>query len=180
MSARTTHSCSYCSHSRVFLGVMMSTTSIVLGELYIASPVCKLYVTDHLFLFAVTANPICPSSFTPPVGEMFCPGEEITCYCNSFDTTSIVPTFRWSGFCPDGSAINIRHGISGQDSGMCGPFSVQATDSDGDCYTSTLTVTASPELNGTLIQCSHLGAEVGNTTLLVAGRSMCFGLVELI
>ena len=32
----------------------------------------------------------------------------------------------------------------------------------------TLTVTVSPELNGRVIQCSHLGVEVGRTTLLVA------------
>ena len=109
-------------------------------------------------------------SFTSSVeeGKAVCPGEELTYTCTIFDDTSSFPVAVWSGFCADSSDINIFHGSS-QESGMCGPFSVQATGSDGNCYTSNLTVTASPELNGTVIQCSHLGVEVGTSTLLVAG-----------
>ena len=110
----------------------------------------------------------CPS-FTSSVeeGRAVCPGEEHTYNCTIFDDTSFFPTAVWSGFCADGFVINVAH-KSTQDSGTCGPFTVQATASDGDCYTSTLTVTVSPELNGRVIQCSHLGVEVGRTTLLVA------------
>ena len=83
------------------------------------------------------------------------------------------PVAVWSGFCAGSSDIEIYHGLlPTQESGMCGPFSVQATGSDAGCHTSTLTVTASPELNGTVIQCSHLGDEVGRATLLVAGNDI--------
>ena len=102
-------------------------------------------------------------------GRAVCPGEELTYTCTIFDDTNSFPAAVWSGFCADGSDIVIVHGSPAQESGMCGPFSVQTTCSDGNCYTSTLTVTASPELNGTVIQCSHLGVEVGTSTLLVAG-----------
>ena len=128
----------------------------------------------HCWLVACTALIVpavesCPS-FTSSVeeGRAVCPGEELTYTCTIFDNTSTFPFAIWSGFCADSSDIVIAHG-SAQESGMCGPFTVQATASDGDCYTSTLTVTASPELNGTVIQCSQESVEVGRTTLLVAG-----------
>ena len=118
----------------------------------------------------VPAVESCPS-FTSSVeeGRAVCPGEELTYTCNIFDDTSAFPIAVWSGLCADSSDISIVHGILAQESGTCGPFTVQATGSDGDCYTSTLTVTASPELNETVIQCSNVAVEVGNTTLLVAG-----------
>ena len=102
-------------------------------------------------------------------GRAVCPGEELTYNCTIFDDMNNFPAAVWSGFCPDNSDINLFHGIPAQESDMCGPFSVQATGSDSDCYTSTLTVTASPELNGTVIQCSHESVEVGRATLIVAG-----------
>ena len=121
----------------------------------------------------VPAVESCPS-FTSSVeeGRAVCPGEELTYTCTIFDNTSIFPVAFWSGFCADSSDIVIAHG-SAQESGMCGPFTVQATASDGDCYTSTLTVTASPELNGTAIQYSHGSVEVGRATL-VAGMHVPF------
>ena len=132
-----------------------------------------VFVQNGIFipmLFYLTTAAACPS-FTPPVeeGRAVCPGEELTYTCTIFDDTSTFPIVVWSGFCADSSVINIVHGSS-QESGTCGPFSVQTNGSDGNCHTSTLTVTASPELNGTVIQCSHLGVEVGRATLLVAGR----------
>ena len=139
----------------------------------------------HCWLVACTALVVpavesCPS-FTSSVeeGRAVCPGEELTYTCTIFDNTSTFPAAFWSGFCADSSdIINIAHGILAQESGMCGPFLVQATGSDGDCYTSTLTVNASLELNGTVIQCSHLGVEVGRRTLLVAGMHVyCHGII---
>ena len=101
-------------------------------------------------------------------GRTVCPGEELTYNCTIFDDTNNFPPTTWSGFC---AAIIIAHGIPAQESGICGPFVVNATGSDGDCYTSTLTVTvtASPDLNGRVIRCSHESVEVGRATLLVAG-----------
>ena len=99
--------------------------------------------------------------------EVVCPGEELTYSCTIYDFTNTNPTAVWSGFCADGSVINIAHGQPAQESGMCGPFSVQATGSNGTCYTSTLTVNASAELNGTVIQCSHESDQVGNARLIV-------------
>ena len=87
-------------------------------------------------------------------GKAVCPGEELNYTCTIFDGISTAPTAVWSGFCADGSVITIIHGTS-QESGMSGNFSVQATGSDGGCYNSTLSVTAAPELNGTVIQCSY-------------------------
>ena len=129
----------------------------------------------HCWLVACTAL-IVPavescSSFTSSVeeGRAVCPGEELTYTCTILFQTGGTPIAFWSGFCADNSDINIFHGILAQESDMCGPFSVQATGSDGDCYTSTLTVTASLDLSGTVINCSHESVEVGRATLIVAG-----------
>ena len=133
----------------------------------------------HCWLVACTALIVpavesCPS-FTSSVeeGRAVCPGEELTYTCTIFQIGG-TPIAVWSGFCGDSSYINIIHGLPAQESGMCGPFTVQATASDGDCYTSTLTVTASPELNGTVFQCSHESVEVGRATLLMAGIHVYF------
>ena len=127
---------------------------------------CWLVACTALIVHAVES---CPS-FTSSVeeGRAVCPGEELTYTCTIFDNTSSNPTAVWSGFCADSSDIVIAYGSS-QESGMCGPFTVQAIASDGDCHTSTLTVTASLELNGTVIQCSHESVEVGRAALLLAG-----------
>ena len=133
---------------------------------YTQAPNCWLVSCTALIVPAVES---CPS-FTSSVeeGRAVCPGEELTYNCTIFQTGG-TPIAVWSGFCADSSDINIAHGFPAQESGMCGPFSVQATGSDGDCYTSTLTVTASLELSGTVIQCSHGSVEVDRATLLVAG-----------
>ena len=128
---------------------------------------CWLVACTVLIVHAVES---CPS-FTSSVeeGRAVCPGEELTYNCTIFDDMNNFPAAVWSGFCPDNSDINIAHGIPAQESDMCGPFSVQATGSDSDCYTSTLTVTASLDLSGTVINCSHESVEVGRATLIVAG-----------
>ena len=136
---------------------------------------CMQFRSSQALLVACTAlivPPVegCPS-FTSSVeeGRAVCPGEELTYTCTIFDNTSTIPVAFWSGFCADNSAINIIHGIPSLESGTCGPFSVQATGSDGDCHTSTLTVNVSLELSGTVIRCSNTSVEVGRTTLIVAG-----------
>ena len=109
--------------------------------------------------------------FTSSVEEgraCVCSGEKLTYNCTIFDDSTF-PAAVWSGFCANSFDIYIFHGIPAQESGMCGPFSVQATGNVSGCHTSTLTVTASLELNGTVIQCSHKSVEVGRATLLVAG-----------
>ena len=128
----------------------------------------------HCWLVACTALIVpavegCPS-FTSSVeeGRAVCPGEELTYTCTIFQMGGI-PVAVWSGFCADSSDIIIVHGVPGQDSGMCGPFSAQATGSDGGCHTSTLTVNVSLELSGTVIRCSNVTVEVGRATLLVTG-----------
>ena len=130
----------------------------------------------HCWLVACTALIVpavesCPS-FTSSVeeGRAVCPGEELTYNCTIFDDINTFPASVWSGFCADSSAINIIHGFPAQESGMCGPFLVQATGSDGDCHTSTLTVNVSLELSGTVIRCNNTSVEVGSATLLMAGN----------
>ena len=98
-----------------------------------------------------------------------CPGEKLTFNCSIY-VVNQTPHTVWSGFCADGSVVNIFHGFPTQESDTCGPFLVDATGSDGDCYTSTLTVTASPELNGTVILCSESTVEVGRATIVVNGK----------
>ena len=100
-------------------------------------------------------------------GRAVCPGEELTYTCTIFDDKSTFPLATWSRFCPNDSVIDIFHGLSAEEMEMCGPFTVQATGSNGSCYTSALIVTASPKLSGTLISCSHQGLEVGRATLRV-------------
>ena len=111
----------------------------------------------------------CPS-FTSSVeeGRAVCPGEELTYNCTIFDNTTNSHTAVWSGFCDNNTELHIVHAASSQLSDTCGPFTVNATGSDGDCHTSTLTVTASTELSGRVIRCSHESVEVGRATLLVA------------
>ena len=100
-------------------------------------------------------------------GRAVCPGENLTYTCAILDY-SAYPVVVWSGFCANSSDIVIAHGVPAQDSFKCELFSVQATGIVSNCNTSTLTVTASPELNGTVIRCSNQGAEVGRAELLLA------------
>ena len=123
----------------------------------------------------------CPS-FTSSVeeGRAVCPGEELTYTCTIFDDTSLYATTIWnasrigSNYCPDyGNLMVLTHGLSSEELYRCGPFTAQATGSDGDCYTSTLTVTASPELNGTVIQCIDGFLRRSNDSFLYIVGKMC-------
>ena len=108
----------------------------------------------------------CPS-FTSSVeeGRAVCPGEELDYTCTIFDDTGTSST-EWI-LCGRGTLVVVHSTLGGQpvDSGN---FSAILTASNSDCYTSTLTVTASPELNGAVIICrDSLENVAGNTTILL-------------
>ena len=68
-----------------------------------------------------------------------------------------------------GGVVVLFHSTLGDPPIECGNFSVQLTASDGDCYTSILTVTASPELNGTVVTCEdNPGNVAGSATVLLS------------
>ena len=99
-------------------------------------------------------------------GRAVCPGEELTYTCSIIhDTIKYYQQTVWSGL---NCSLLVLHGPAELEPETCGSFSAQATGSDGGCYTSTLTVTSSLELNGTVIQC-HSSTIVGSTSLFLQG-----------
>ena len=123
-------------------------------------------------MHAASVVATCPS-FTSSVeeGRVVCPGKELTYTCTFANGGGEVQITSWN-ISQCSSIINTVHDATNYGKvETCGPFSVQVNNaSDGDCYTSTLTVTASPELNGTLIQC--FGGEIsGRFTILVFGKN---------
>ena len=124
------------------------------------------------FKHAASVVAACPS-FTSSMeeGRAVCPVEELTYTCTFANGGSVVQITSWNiSHCS--SIINTVHVATNYGKvETCGPFSVQVNNaSDGDCYTSTLTVTALPELNGTVIQC--VGGEIsGRFTILVLGKN---------
>ena len=102
-------------------------------------------------------------------GRAVCPGEELTYTCTIFDGTgSSITAWRMTPQPCAGGVVALVHNTLGDPPIECGNFSAQLTASDGDCYTSTLTVTASPELNGIVVRCEDiLGNVVGNATKLI-------------
>ena len=118
-------------------------------------------------LFYLTTAAACPS-FTPPVeeGRAVCPGEELTYTCTIFDGTGSSATV-WRMTCAGGGVVLV-HSTLGDPPIECGPFLAQLTASDGDCYTSTLTVTALLELNGTVVICGDTSGNVGSATILLS------------
>ena len=135
----------------------------------------------HCWLVACTALLIVPAvescpSFTPPVeeGRAVCPGEELTYTCTIDGTGSSLTVWRMTPQPCAGSGVALFHSTLGDPPIECGNFSAELTVSDGDCYTSTLTVTASPsipELNGTVVICQdNPGNVAGSATILIVGR----------
>ena len=105
-------------------------------------------------------------------GITVCPGEELTYNCTIFDDAGFSATFwRMTPQPCDGGAVALFHGTVGGPPIECGNFSAQLIASDGDCYTSTLTVTSSPELNGSVVRCedSTMNA-AGNASIIIIGR----------
>ncbi len=113
------------------------------------------------------------ASFSPSVPNYYvCPNEEITFNCSVVDGGQPSPVTAWrisSMF-----SCVILHSFG--DPLMCGPddeFMAELGTADGDCYPSTLSVTATFSLNGTFVQCFGPldNVEVGNTTLRILGES---------
>ena len=129
----------------------------------------------HCWLVACTALIVpavesCPS-FTSSVeeGRAVCPGEELTHTCTIDGTGSSVTEWRMTPLPCVGSVVALLHSTLGDPPIECGPFSAQLTANDSNCYTSTLTVTASPELNGTVVRCENaLGNVAGSATILLS------------
>ena len=89
--------------------------------------------------------------------------------CIIFDDTNSFPQTAWNGLnCSENAdAILIVYPL--MQSGTCGPFSANATGSNGTCYTSTLTVTASAELNGSVVNYFNIngnGVLIGSLCLI--------------
>ena len=100
-------------------------------------------------------------------GRAVCPGEELTYTCTIFGFS--VTFWRMTPQPCAGGGVVLFHSTLGVPPIECGNFSAQLTASDGDCYTSTLTVTVSPELNGTVITCEdNPGNVAGSATVLLS------------
>ena len=105
-------------------------------------------------------------------GRAVCPGEELTYTCSIFDDTSfLTTTWRMTPQPCVGGFVGLVHSTLGDPPIECGPFSANLTASDGDCYNSTLTVTASPELNGTVVSCEDTLGNVAGSATINIGRS---------
>ena len=107
-------------------------------------------------------------------GRAVCPGEELTYTCTIFDDTNEnYQQTVWSGL---NCSLIVLHGPVELEPETCESFSAQATGSHGGCHTSTLTVTASPELSGTVIQCldPHSSTVVGSALLFLQGKNFVY------
>ena len=112
----------------------------------------------------------------------FCPGDEVTYTC---DVGTVMGATEWrlpDDTCGSPSAIAlIQFGACSTDDDTCGPFSAANDGSDGpNCLVSSLTVTASTDLNNTLIQCINVDlmsnpTVVGSTTLFITGLVFIVG-----
>ena len=141
-----------------------------------------LYFTlniNSLSLFFLSTD---AQSFTCSVGSgeacpvAFCHGDEVTYTC---DVGTIMGVTEWNlpdGTCGSPSTIVLtQFGGCSTATGTCGPFSAANDGSDGtNCLVSSLTVTASTDLNNTLIQCNNVDlmnnpTQVGSTVLTIAG-----------
>ena len=147
------------------------------------------YLTDLNFLISrhhfSTAD---AQSFTCSVGSggacpvAFCPGDEVTYTCN---VGTVMGATEWrlpDGTCGSPSTISLaQSGACSTLTGTCGPFSAANDGSDGtNCLVSSLTVTASTDLNNTLIQCinvdlSNNPTEVGSAVLIITGLVFIVG-----
>ena len=126
----------------------------------------------HCWLVAYTALIVpavesCPS-FTSSVeeGRAVCPGEELTYTCT---IDGFATVWRMTPQPCAAGGVGLVHSTLGDPPKKCGPFSAQLTANDSNCYTSTLTVTASLELNGTVVTCEDtFGNVAGSATMLLS------------
>ena len=101
-------------------------------------------------------------------GRAVCPGEELTYTC-SID--GFATLWRMTPEPCEGGAVALLHSTLGDPPIECGPFSAQLTANDSNCYTSTLTVTASPELNGTVVRCEETSGNVAGSATILLSKS---------
>ena len=100
-------------------------------------------------------------------GRGVCPGEEVSYTCTVLGGAAV-----WRVPCGNPGVLVLVQTKWVEDHVpvpvVCGNFSAVEVLGRG-CYTSTLVVTASPELNGTLIACEDGSkkASVGNATILL-------------
>ena len=105
-------------------------------------------------------------------GRTVCPGEELTYTCKIFgDTGSSATVWRMTPLPCAGGVVALFHSTLGGPPMECGPFSAQLTANDSNCYTSTLTVTASLELNGTVVTCEDNPGNVAGSATINIGKS---------
>ena len=104
-------------------------------------------------------------------GRAVCPGEELTYTCTIDGTGSSITVWSMTPQPCAGSAVVLVHSTLGGPPIECGQFSAQLTASDGDCYTSTLTVTASPELNGTVVRCEDSSGNAAGSASMLLSKS---------
>ena len=128
----------------------------------------------HRYAFFLTDA----QSFTCSVGSgaacplAFCPGDEVTYTC---DVGTLMGASEWrlpNGTCGDSVISLFQFGTCSTDADTCGPFS--AANDGTNCLVSSLTVTASTDLNNTLIQCNNVDlsnnpTEVDSAVLSIAG-----------
>ena len=97
--------------------------------------------------------------FVERYGRVIIAQQELQYICSVYSNTSSTLVIWKVDFCEDI--------VSSADTLECEGFSAQATGSIiGGCYTSTLTVTASPKLNGTVVRCiTNDGSEVGRAAI---------------
>ena len=130
---------------------------------YIYMCVC-VWVGGSINLFSLPQQPTDAQSFTCSVGSggacpvAFCPGDEVTYTC---DVGTVMGATEWklpNGTCGDSVISLSQFGTCATDDDTCGPFSAVNDGSDGtNCLVSSLTVTASTDLNNTLIRCKNVG-----------------------
>ena len=164
----------------------MRSSSIVLSLLVFAllplqDANCEEYYISHKHLLLVMLFCVCVCAcvfvcfiftvFISPVeeGRAVCPGEELIYTFNIFDNTSLDPTLVCSVLYSNGSSDKLTLPFYNLEELVKNQFLLQAngSDDDDDFYNFTLTVNASLELNGTVINCSQNSFEVGRATLLV-------------
>ena len=134
----------------------------------------------HCWLVACTALIVpavesCPS-FTSSVeeGRAVCPGEELTYTCNI--STSVTFWYITPSPCGNDAIALAQHTVPQI---MCEPFLAQLTASDGDCYTSTLTVIALPELNGTVVTCEDNARNVAGSAAMLLSKGTPYSILIL-
>ena len=108
-------------------------------------------------------------SFSPVMPINVCPGETANFICTVIDNMTTGNTF-WTGTafgCDQNRILLVNADFEGGTTGVCnnGTVVAQSVGVDDNCYTSNLSVTLSPQLDGTTVECRS----VGNYTLTVSG-----------